>query len=54
MGSVTDIFSIFAKTAPDKGITGITAFLIEKVTQDFRAGKVEMGQILINNEDQEI
>ena len=41
MGSVAEIFSIFAKTAPEKGTKGITAFLLEKGTPGFRVGKVE-------------
>jgi alkylation response protein AidB-like acyl-CoA dehydrogenase len=41
MGSVAEIFSIFAKTDENKGTKGITAFLVEKGAPGFRIGKIE-------------
>jgi butyryl-CoA dehydrogenase len=45
-GSVAGVFIVFAKTNPDAGGKGITAFLIEPTFQGFRIGRHEekMGQ----------
>jgi alkylation response protein AidB-like acyl-CoA dehydrogenase len=40
-GSVADLTVVFAVTDPDKGKKGISAFVIEKGTPGFRAGKKE-------------
>ncbi len=40
-GSVGDIFVVFAKTDPDAGSRGITAFLIHKDTPGFERGRDE-------------
>jgi alkylation response protein AidB-like acyl-CoA dehydrogenase len=40
-GSVGDVAVIFAVTDPDKGKKGISAFVVEKGTPGFRAGKKE-------------
>jgi alkylation response protein AidB-like acyl-CoA dehydrogenase len=40
-GGVADIFVVFAKTEPDKGVHGMTAFIIEKGYQGFVIGKKE-------------
>jgi butyryl-CoA dehydrogenase len=45
-GSVADVFIVFAKTDPDAGGKGITAFLVEPGFKGFRVGRHEekMGQ----------
>ncbi len=45
-GSVADVFVVFAKTDPDAGGKGITAFLVEPGFKGFRVGRHEekMGQ----------
>jgi alkylation response protein AidB-like acyl-CoA dehydrogenase len=45
-GSVAGIFLVFAKTAPEAGGKGITAFLVEPNSKGFRVGRHEekMGQ----------
>jgi butyryl-CoA dehydrogenase len=45
-GSVADVFIVFAKTDPDAGGKGITAFLVEPGFRGFRVGRHEekMGQ----------
>ncbi|HEY2819558.1 MAG TPA: acyl-CoA dehydrogenase family protein [Candidatus Acidoferrum sp.] len=45
-GSVADVFIVFAKTDPDGGGKGITAFLVEPGFKGFRVGRHEekMGQ----------
>lgn len=45
-GSVADVFIVFAKTDPDAGGKGITAFLVEPGFKGFRIGRHEekMGQ----------
>jgi butyryl-CoA dehydrogenase len=45
-GSVAGVFIVFAKTAPDAGGKGITAFLVEPGFKGFRIGRHEekMGQ----------
>ena len=45
-GSVAGVFIVFAKTDPDAGGKGITAFLVEPTFKGFRAGRHEekMGQ----------
>ncbi|HUE42835.1 MAG TPA: acyl-CoA dehydrogenase family protein [Candidatus Sulfotelmatobacter sp.] len=45
-GSVADVFIVFAKTDPDAGGKGITAFLVEPGYKGFRVGRHEekMGQ----------
>jgi alkylation response protein AidB-like acyl-CoA dehydrogenase len=45
-GSVADVFIVFAKTDPDSGGKGITAFLVEPGFKGFRVGRHEekMGQ----------
>lgn len=40
-GGVADIYCVFAATDKTKGVKGITAFLVEKGTPGFRAGKKE-------------
>jgi alkylation response protein AidB-like acyl-CoA dehydrogenase len=46
-GSVAGVFLVFAKTNPDAGGKGITAFLIEPTFRGFRVGRHEekMGQL---------
>ena len=46
-GSVAGVFLVFAKTNPDAGGKGITAFLVEPGFKGFRAGRHEekMGQL---------
>lgn len=40
-GTDADTFIVFANAAPDKGSKGITAFIVEKGTDGFTAGKPE-------------
>ena len=40
-GGIADVYSIFALTNPDAGIHGISAFLVDKETPGFKAGKPE-------------
>lgn len=40
-GGVADYFVVFAKTAPDKGVKGISAFIVEKGFEGFIVGKKE-------------
>ncbi|GGH87055.1 alkylation response protein AidB-like acyl-CoA dehydrogenase [Pullulanibacillus pueri] len=40
-GSVADTFIVFAKTAPDKGGRGISAFIVERQTAGLTIGKAE-------------
>ena len=40
-GEVADIFNVFAVTDPDKGVKGISAFVVEKGTPGFTIGKKE-------------
>jgi len=38
-GPIADLYLLFASTDPSKGVLGITAFLVERVTQGFRASR---------------
>lgn len=40
-GSIADIFVVFAKTSPEKGAKGITAFVVEKDTPGLEIGRLE-------------
>ncbi|HHL73905.1 MAG TPA: acyl-CoA dehydrogenase [Bacteroidetes bacterium] len=40
-GGYADVFVVFAKTDPDKGTQGISAFIVEKGTPGFQPGKKE-------------
>ncbi|MGB8954718.1 MAG: acyl-CoA dehydrogenase [Tumebacillaceae bacterium] len=40
-GEVADIFNVFAATDPEKGVKGISAFIVEKGTPGFTIGKKE-------------
>ena len=40
-GGVADVVTVFAITDPDKGPSGISAFLVEKGTPGFNVGKLE-------------
>lgn len=40
-GASADVFIVFAMTAPDKGVKGISAFIVEKTFEGFEVGKVE-------------
>ena len=40
-GASADVFIVFAMTDPDKGIKGISAFIVEKNFEGFEVGKVE-------------
>lgn len=40
-GNISDIYVIFAKTAPEKGARGISCFFVDKNTPGFRTGKKE-------------
>ncbi len=40
-GGYADVFVVFAKTDPDKGTQGISAFIVEKGTPGFEPGKKE-------------
>ena len=40
-GEVADIFNVFAVTDPEKGVKGISAFIVEKGTPGFTIGKKE-------------
>ncbi len=40
-GGVADYFVVFAKTAPEKGVHGISAFIVEKGFEGFVVGKKE-------------
>ncbi|HEX9654040.1 MAG TPA: acyl-CoA dehydrogenase [bacterium] len=40
-GGVADTFVVFAKTAPEKGVNGISAFIVEKDFDGFVIGKKE-------------
>jgi butyryl-CoA dehydrogenase len=40
-GSIAGIFVVFAKTEPEKGVQGITAFIVEKDTSGFTVGRSE-------------
>lgn len=41
LGSVATIYSVFAKTDPEKGVRGISAFIVERDYPGFSIGKVE-------------
>jgi len=40
-GNVADVVAVFAVTDPDKGPSGISAFIVEKGTPGFSIGKIE-------------
>jgi len=40
-GGLADVYTVFAKTDPSKGIKGISAFIMEKDTPGFTVGKKE-------------
>jgi len=40
-GNIADIVTVFAVTDPDKGASGISAFVVEKGTPGFAVGKLE-------------
>jgi len=40
-GNVADVVAVFAVTDPDKGASGISAFIVEKGTPGFSVGKIE-------------
>jgi alkylation response protein AidB-like acyl-CoA dehydrogenase len=40
-GSIADVFVVFAKTSPEKGARGITAFVVERGTPGLLIGKKE-------------
>lgn len=40
-GGIADVYVIFAKTGPDAGLKGISAFIVEKDTPGFSVGKQE-------------
>ncbi|MEF3280221.1 MAG: acyl-CoA dehydrogenase family protein [Elusimicrobiota bacterium] len=40
-GNISDIYVIFAKTAPEKGARGISCFFVDKNTEGFKIGKKE-------------
>lgn len=40
-GGIADVYIIFAKTDPDAGLKGISAFIVEKDTPGFSVGKQE-------------
>ncbi len=40
-GGIADVYSIFALTKPEAGMRGISAFLVDKDTPGFKAGKPE-------------
>ncbi|MCL6561348.1 MAG: acyl-CoA dehydrogenase [Firmicutes bacterium] len=40
-GGIADVYTIFAKTRPEQGIKGISAFIMEKGTPGFSVGKKE-------------
>ncbi|HOL63677.1 MAG TPA: acyl-CoA dehydrogenase family protein, partial [Elusimicrobiales bacterium] len=40
-GNISDIYIIFAKTAPEKGARGISCFAIDKNAEGFKIGKKE-------------
>jgi butyryl-CoA dehydrogenase len=40
-GGVAELYTIFARTSPERGTRGISAFIVEKNTPGFRIGKVE-------------
>jgi alkylation response protein AidB-like acyl-CoA dehydrogenase len=40
-GHVANIVTVFAKTGPDKGVKGLSAFIIEKEFSGYSVGKVE-------------
>jgi len=40
-GGVASVFTIYALTEPDKGMRGISAFIVEKDTPGFTVGKRE-------------
>jgi len=40
-GDISDLYVVFAKTAPEKGARGISCFVIEKEREGFKIGKKE-------------
>ncbi len=40
-GNISDIYVVFAKTAPEKGARGISCFYVDKNTEGFKIGKKE-------------
>ena len=40
-GNISDLYLVFAKTAPDKGARGISCFVVEKERDGFKIGKKE-------------
>ena len=48
-GEVADIFNVFAVTDPEKGVKGISAFIVEKGTPGFTIGKKEHKMGIFDN-----